>query len=225
MLGDQQAVLLLVERHRSDAAEGLVVEIGEARIHLEVLEEREDVRRGGGLDGEADVGIAGAIGRRQRGDHRQRGRDGGDAQVPGQSPAQGGDVLVHGAGIRDDAAGPGQHPLALRREALEAGPSLDELDPELVLKLLHPRREGLLRDAARLGRPAEMLLAGEGEEEVELVDHRRLSPGAAGRPGRDRNLRRFGTEGEGRPMLRDAGRRNQALAPYGDLARTDVGRL
>ena len=64
--GGQQLIALLIERHRVDAAERLVVEIGDAGVDLEVLEQREDLDRGARQDGEAHVGMAGAKGRGER---------------------------------------------------------------------------------------------------------------------------------------------------------------
>ncbi|KAF1857804.1 hypothetical protein Lal_00041258 [Lupinus albus] len=169
--GRHEAVVLPIERHRDDTAQGLVVEVGEAGIGLQVLDQGEDVGRGRRLDRQADVRVPLPVGRGQPRDHRQGGGDGGDAQVAGEAPAQAGDLLVHGAGIGHDPPRPGEDPLTLRREALEARAAQHELNAEAVLELLHPGRERLLRDAAGLGRMAEMLLAGQREQEVELVDH------------------------------------------------------
>jgi hypothetical protein len=90
--------------------------------------------------------------------------------------------------IGHDAARPIEHALALGREALEARAPQHELDPEAVLQLLHPGRQGLLGHAAGFGRMAEMLLAGEREQEVQLVDHGCIRAGhgadGVGRAGR-----------------------------------------
>ena len=121
--------------------------------------------------------------------HGQRGRDRGDADMAGKPVPRRAHLLVHGAGIADDAARPFQHPLAFRRQPLEARAALDQHDAELVLQLLDRGRKRRLGDAAALGRPAEMLLLGERDEEFQLVDHggklpaiRRVTPACAGYP-------------------------------------------
>ena len=58
-----------------------------------------------------------------RGDHGRYGERGGDrrdADMAGKTVPQRIDLLAHGASVADDAARPVEHPLAFRREALEA---------------------------------------------------------------------------------------------------------
>ena len=81
----QQPIALAIERHGGDAAERLVVEIGDAGVDLEIFQQRQDLDRGARLDGELHVGMPRAVGRGERCDHRQRGRDRGDAQPAGQA--------------------------------------------------------------------------------------------------------------------------------------------
>jgi hypothetical protein len=65
---------------------------------------------------------------------------------------------------------PLQHPLAVRREADEALPALDDRHAELLLELPDAARQRGLRHVAGLGRAGEVLLAGEGDEVLELTD-------------------------------------------------------
>ena len=103
-----------------------------------------------------------AIGRGERRHHRERGRDRGDAQPPGQAVAQRIDLLAHGAGVADDAARPVEHALALRREALEARAAVDQQHAHLLFELLDAGRQRRLGHAAGLGGAAEMLSRGPG---------------------------------------------------------------
>ena len=61
--------------------------------------------------------------------------------------------------------------MTLRREALKAGPAVDQQHAHLLLELLHPRRQGRLGDAAGLRGAAEVPFAGERQHEVELIEH------------------------------------------------------
>jgi len=61
--------------------------------------------------------------------------------------------------------------MPLGREAVEARAALNQQDPERLLQPALCRRRGRLGDAAGLGRAAEMVRAGEREQEFELVDH------------------------------------------------------
>ena len=80
-------------------------------------------------------------------------------------------LVAHGAGIAHNAAAPVQHTQALRREAHEAGTTLDEQDTERRLQLFDSGRQGRLCDAAGVSGAAEMLLARQGEEEDQLINH------------------------------------------------------
>ena len=77
---------------------------------------------------------------------------------------------AHRARVADDAARPVEHPLALRREALEARAAIDQQHAHLLLELLDAGRQGRLGHAAGLGGAAEMLFAGQRQQEIELVD-------------------------------------------------------
>ena len=91
--------------------------------------------------------------------------------MAGEALLQRVDLLAHGAGVADDAARPVEHALAFRREALEARAALHQQHAEGVLELLDAGGERGLAHAAGLRRVAEMPLAGEREDEFELVDH------------------------------------------------------
>ncbi len=112
-----------------------------------------------------------AIGRGQLRDHRQRGRDRGDAQLAAQAAAQRLDLVAHGAAVADDAPRPFEHPFAFGREALEPRAAVDQQDAHLLFELLDPGRQGRLGHPARLGGMAEMLFSREGEDIFELVEH------------------------------------------------------
>ena len=75
-----------------------------------------------------------------------------------------------GAAIADDAARPIQHPLALGREAAEAGAAIDQQHAHRRLELLHPGRQRRLGHAAGLRGAAEMPLPGQRQKEFELID-------------------------------------------------------
>ena len=80
-------------------------------------------------------------------------------------------LLAHGAGVADDAARPFQHPLALRRQALEARAAVDEHDAELSSSCLIAADSVGWVTPHCLGGAAEMPLLGERDEEFQLVDH------------------------------------------------------
>ena len=104
--------------------------------------------------------------------HRKGGGDGGDAQPPGQAVTQRLELLPHGTGVAHDAPCPVEHPLALRGEALEAGPAIDQQHAHGFLELLDPGGQRGLGHAAGLGRAAEMPLARQRQKEFQLIDQR-----------------------------------------------------
>ena len=122
--GGQQPIALVVERHGPDLAERLVVEIADAGIDLEVLEQVQDFDRGARQDREADARDAWP-GTASSGARRSAARSGSRrcAGGPDEAALQGIEVLPHRLGVADDAARPVEHPLALGREALEPGAS------------------------------------------------------------------------------------------------------
>ncbi len=74
-----------------------------------------------------------------------------------QVATHGADILLHGARIADDAPGPFQHALALRRKTLEARSAAHQHDAESGFQLLYRGGQGLLRDAILFRRVAKML--------------------------------------------------------------------
>ena len=72
--------------------------------------------------------------------------------------------------VGEDPLRPGQHPLALGRQALEAVAALDDQDAEILLQMAQSGRQGRLRHAAGLRCPREVSLAGEADEVAELAD-------------------------------------------------------
>jgi hypothetical protein len=176
--GDEQAVALLVERDGTHPLQGLLVDVGEARLHLEGADHAQDLVGGARLDAEAHLRVPLPEGRGELGRHGERGGDHRDAHVPGEPLLQGARLLAHLPHVAHDAKRPLVDPLALRGEALVAGAALHEQDAQRRLELLEARRQGGLGDAAQLGRLAEMALARQRDEVFELVDH--------GRPGMNR---------------------------------------
>ena len=80
-------------------------------------------------------------------------------------------LLTHRPAVRDDAARPFEHALALGGEALKPRAALHQHHPELILELLDAGGKRGLADVAHLGGAAEVLLAGERNDEFKLVDH------------------------------------------------------
>src|ERR1700754_4675804 len=91
--------------------------------------------------------------------------------MPGEAALERRHLLAHGPGVADDAPCPFQHLLALRREALETRAARDQQHAKLALQLLDAGGERGLRHPADLRRTPEMVLAGESDQELELVDH------------------------------------------------------
>src|SRR5580704_612292 len=125
--------------------------------------------------------MLGAIRGGQHRAHGKRGRDGGDAEMADEPALQGIDVLAHGTGIGDDAAGPIEYALAFGRKAAKAGAALHQQNSEHVLEILDAGRQRRLADVAGFCRAPEMLRACQGNHEFEFVDHcfRRMSPASA----------------------------------------------
>src|SRR5262245_27700409 len=87
---------------------------------------------------------------------------------------EGCDFLLKGFPVLQDGVRPGDHALALRRQAMKAVASFDDGDAKLLFELTDPTRERRLRDAALLCRAGEVLLPGEGDEVLQLADiHRK----------------------------------------------------
>ena len=104
-------------------------------------------------------------------------------------------LLLERVAVGQDPLRPGQHPLAFRRQPLEAVAALDHQDAQIFLEMAQAGGEGRLRHAAGLGRAREMPLAGEGHEVAELADVHGRSlvarrRGAPYIPHRVRNVRR-----------------------------------
>ena len=162
--------MLAIKRHGVDPAERLVVEVGQPGVDLQIFELRQHLDRGARQDRELHVGMAHAERGGEACHHRERGGDGGDAQPPGQAVTQRLELLPHGAGVAHDAPCPVEHPLALRGEALEAGPAVDQQHAHGFLELLDPGGQRGLGHAAGLGRAAEMPLARQRQKEFQLID-------------------------------------------------------
>jgi hypothetical protein len=158
----QEPIALLIERHGIHPAERLVVEVGEAGIDLQVFEQRQNLDRCLRPDRELNVGVSRAQRRGEGGNHRERGRNGGDAQPAVEAVLEDLYLLPHGTGVADDSPRPAEHPLAFGREALKTRGAVDQRHAHHLFELLDARRQGRLRHPAGLGGPPKMPLAGEG---------------------------------------------------------------
>ena len=109
-------------------------------------------------------------GRGEARDHGQRRRDDADGDPAAQRLAGTQQLLLERVAVGEDPLGPGQHPLALRGQALEPVAALDHEHAQVLLEMAQARRERRLRHPARLRRAGEMPLAGESHEIAELAD-------------------------------------------------------
>ena len=80
------------------------------------------------------------------------------------------DVLLQRRPVVEDGVRPLQHAFAVWREADEPLATLDDGHAELLLELPEAPRQRGLRHVTGLGRAREMLLAGEGDQILELTD-------------------------------------------------------
>src|SRR3546814_12371686 len=94
-------------------AERLVVDIGDTRIDLQILQHRQGSDRRAGEDRESHIRMFGAIRGSQRRDHTKRRGHSRNQQMAGQTALPGVDFLTHGARVLDDASCPYQHASAL----------------------------------------------------------------------------------------------------------------
>ena len=148
----------------------LVVEVGDAGMQLEIVEPALDVDRAAREQLDAQAGLAREQGRGQLGHHGQGGGDDPDGDPPAQRLAGAHQLLLERVAVGQDPLRPGQHPLALRRQALEPVAALDHQHAQILLEMPQARRQRRLRHAARLGGAGEVPLAGEGHEVAELAD-------------------------------------------------------
>src|SRR5208337_1963020 len=102
----------------------------------------------------------------------KRGWNSGKRQMPGKRGLCGLNVLAHSARVTNDAPAPYQHALAFRRQPIKARAPVDEQHAQCVFELLDAGRQSGLGHAAGFGGAAEVALAGERNQEFELVDHR-----------------------------------------------------
>jgi hypothetical protein len=166
-----EQIALAVERNFDRLADGLVVEIGNADIGVEILQKREDFVRC--MRGDADLRLREML-RKRRGeaqDHRQDGRDHRQPQMTRQSLLQHLDFGDHRPGVADDAPGPFENPLAFRREALEARAAVHQSHAERRFQLLDGQRKVGLGNAAGFGGVAEMLFLGQRQQIFKLIVH------------------------------------------------------
>ena len=77
--------------------------------------------------------------------------------------------LPHCLHIADQASRPNEDALTFRGETQKAGGPLDQGYVQDFFELLDALREGRLRDAAALGRTAEVPFAGQCDHEFQLV--------------------------------------------------------
>ena len=170
-----------MQPHADHVPERLIVQIGDPRIDLEILQHLQDTRGRAGQHGELQRRMMRAARRGQHRHQSQRGRDHADAQMPAQPFPHALQVLAHRPRIADQPAGPDQHPLPLRRQPEIARTAPHQHDTQLVLELLDSGRQGRLRHPARIGGTAEALRARDGDEVGELVQHGGQSSGGTWR--------------------------------------------
>ena len=169
----EQAIALAIKRHAGDAADRLVVEIGDAGIDLEIFQETENLLR--------DL-------RRQNGElHRRDGaRDRARSAVSIMASAMG-IAAMRSRPVRPCLSAWTSSRMArlsptMRRaqsstrspsgrEILEPRAAIDQEHAETLLELLDAGRQRRLGHAAGFGGPAEMLFARQREQEFELIDH------------------------------------------------------
>ena len=104
-----------------------------------------------------------------RGEMRERRGDGPDPQDALEPAPGAGSLLPEAVEVRERALRPDDDALALRRQALEVAPAPHQRDAELALEAPDARREGRLRDVAGRRGAAEMALAVEGRQVLELT--------------------------------------------------------
>jgi hypothetical protein len=114
-----------------------------------------------------------AVGRGERFDHRQRCRNGRNAQPAGETVLERVHLLPHRPAIANDAPRPIEDPLAFRRKVLKSRAAIDQKDTERIFQLFDASRQSGLRDAASFGGAGEILFARQGKEKFKLIDQDR----------------------------------------------------
>ena len=105
---------------------------------------------------------------------RQRGRDRADPQRALEAAAQPAGLLLQALEVGQRPLRPAEDPLALGRQPLELAAAPHERDAELALQAADARRQRRLRDVAGRRGAAEVALAVERREVLELADEHRL---------------------------------------------------
>jgi hypothetical protein len=167
---DQQQVVLAPERERLDLGQRLVVEVREPGVDLPARQALGDLARAHRHDLDAHARVALAKRRRDERRDGQRGRDRADPQRPLHPAAQAADLLFETVEVAQRSVHPRQHALALGGEALEAPRAPYERDAELAFQRANGGRQRRLRDVAGLGRAAEVPLARQRRQVLELPE-------------------------------------------------------
>src|SRR5262245_4690698 len=100
-------------------------------------------------------------GRGQRRYDRKSGWDRTQSQPADQALSEPRGVLLQAGAVRQNPAGPAEHPLSFRREALKPLAPPDDQQAQLFLELFDSAGQRGLGHVAGLRRPTEMLLLGE----------------------------------------------------------------
>jgi hypothetical protein len=162
----------------------LVIEIGEPGIARQRLEILLDRAAGGLVHHQVQAGVAVQQGIAETAHQRQRGGYRGKAERPGERRGNGRHGLRHAAHRAQDLLRPGQHRLALRRQADEAPVALDQPLAQVLLQRGEPGRQRRLRHAAFRRRAREMAVMGQRHEIAQVAQLH--GPGKLHRELRDR---------------------------------------
>ena len=105
-----------------------------------------------------------------RSDGRKRRRHDAHSQSTDELASRLAHVSLERLHVGQDAARPPQHALALRGESVKSLAALDDQDAEGVFEVLDSGRQRRLGDVAAGGRSGEVLLAGQRDQVLEMLD-------------------------------------------------------
>jgi hypothetical protein len=121
------------------ALQRLVVEIGDARVDLEIVQRALNGDRAQRPHLHVDAGMPRTKRRDQMRQRRQRGRNAGEPERAEQGVVTEGQILLEALIVGDDLPGPGQHALAFGGQPEEAVAANDQRHAKLFLQLAQAR--------------------------------------------------------------------------------------